>query len=370
MRIRAVADAGLSAAVLTGAPLQRAMTRPLTREVLWDKLGRLGDTRFELSELEVSLPQGVMLPLSSVNDARRRLVEELEAEQKRRVSTRDRALEAEAPSPLPPPPPSQLTVLCRTDEQARAAVGAGASSVVLDLGDARATRRWANELRGLAKGRLWIGVATLRVRKPGEGVLDEVVCGAGVDGVLVRSWGALHALSASHPELWKVGDASLNVANSSAARAVLSKGLGALTPSWDLSDVSPQGWYAPELMRYVEVVVYGARTMFHTQHCLFAANVGTGSDCTRCDRPCERVNLRLRDRTGRVLLVRADRGGRNTVFESEALDRIDQAGTWHALGVRRFRVELLEETGEQAAALVKRLSTIAVAGAASACGEE
>ncbi len=54
--------------------LQAARNRPLTTEVLREQLGRLGNTPFRLGEIENRLEEGLMLPLSELNELRRQAV--------------------------------------------------------------------------------------------------------------------------------------------------------------------------------------------------------------------------------------------------------------------------------------------------------
>ena len=83
-------DSGLSAPATWPGPLEVATKRPTTPDDLREQLGRLGDTPFELGDLLVNLPAGVMLPRSVTNDLRRQaagaLAEKREAGRKHRLS--------------------------------------------------------------------------------------------------------------------------------------------------------------------------------------------------------------------------------------------------------------------------------------------
>lgn len=59
--------------VQSSQPLQRAENRPLTSETLERQLGRLGGTGFRLFSCENRLEDGVMIPLSTLNQTRRAL---------------------------------------------------------------------------------------------------------------------------------------------------------------------------------------------------------------------------------------------------------------------------------------------------------
>jgi putative protease len=83
------------------------------------------------------------------------------------------------------------------------------------------------------------------------------------------------------------------------------------------------------------------------EHCVFAAFLTHGTDHTNCGRPCDRHNLKLRDRVGVEHPVKADVGCRNTVYHAKAQSGADFYRPFHEAGARTFRVELLEEDAAQ-----------------------
>lgn len=62
---------------VSSIPLQAARNRPLTTEVLWEQLGRLGNTFFRLEKIVNQLEDGLMLPLSELNELRRQGINSL-----------------------------------------------------------------------------------------------------------------------------------------------------------------------------------------------------------------------------------------------------------------------------------------------------
>lgn len=69
---------GHGAAADSAVPLARAESQPLTTARLRDQLGRLGGTPFTLGDLDNRLEGAVILPVSELNELRRRVVAELE----------------------------------------------------------------------------------------------------------------------------------------------------------------------------------------------------------------------------------------------------------------------------------------------------
>ena len=81
--------------------------------------------------------------------------------------------------------------------------------------------------------------------------------------------------------------------------------------------------------------------MFHMEHCVFCAFLSTGTDYTICGRPCDKHEVKLRDRVGAEHPLKADAGCRNTVFNSQAQTGAEYVARMLALGARHFRIEFL-----------------------------
>jgi putative protease len=83
------------------------------------------------------------------------------------------------------------------------------------------------------------------------------------------------------------------------------------------------------------------------EHCVFCAFLSSGTDYTNCGRPCDKHDLKLRDRVGAQHPVKADVGCRNTVFNALAQTGAEYVSRMLDLGVRHFRLEFLNESAEQ-----------------------
>jgi len=91
---------------------------------------------------------------------------------------------------------------------------------------------------------------------------------------------------------------------------------------------------------------------FHTEHCVYAHLLANGRDHRTCGRPCEAHEVGLRDHLQRVHPVIVDAGCRNTVFDSEAQSAARLVPRLLRAGVRRFRVEFVRETQDEAATVL------------------
>lgn len=342
-------ERGRSAQVTGDCTVEPAKNLPTSHADLQDKLGRLGDSSFVLGQLAVRLPSDAWLPVSALNRARRALVAALTEPVAGALA---HALPRPAPSnvdvPLPAAPPGGLFALCRNRAQADAALAAGADGVYLDFLELTGTGNALRELR--AAGAL-VGVAPPRIRKPGEEKIDRYLEGLSPDAVLVRSLGALFELDRASTTL-RIGDFSLNVSNRLTAREVLSRGVSAFTPSFDLDSQRLLMLLEGALAPFAEVVLHHPMPLFHMEHCVIAALLSDGQDHLTCGRPCERHQLSLRDRADMDHPVEADVGCRNTVFHASPQSAAELVPGLLKAGVQRFRVELVRESAEETTRVV------------------
>jgi U32 family peptidase len=352
--------------LLSAIPLAAARNRPLTPESLRDQLSRLGGTPFHLGDLAVDLPQPVILPVSELNRLRRDLVARLfgtallsdnprnlgqsagpalpqllapiTAKQAFRHSAESRNVASEA----------KLSILCRNPAQAEALLPENPDLLYLDFEDLRRFGPTVETIR--QKSKIPVYLATPRIQKAGETGFFRLIESAKPDGVLIRNLGALDYFRSA--KLPMIGDFSLNVANALSADLFISEGLERLTPSYDLDITqllellrsSPPSWFELTLHQHIP--------MFHMEHCVFAAFLSQGKDHLTCGRPCDHHRIAVRDRVGESHPIRADVGCRNTVFNSRPQSGASHLPQLLATGLRHFRLELLDESPEEAVRLL------------------
>ncbi|HEY2017155.1 MAG TPA: DUF3656 domain-containing protein [Bryobacteraceae bacterium] len=334
----------VSVTVESEIALGSARNRGLDVEYLRAQLGRLGNTAYELGELEARIEGSPFAPSSLLNQLRRAAVDQLQ-ERQGAGTTRHVQPAPALERPLPAQPPAgapQSHLLVRTPEQLDAALELAPASITLDYLDLYGLRPSLDRVRAAG---VVARVASPRVLKPGEERIVDFLLGCDCP-ILVRSAGLLQALrERTHREL--IGDFSLNAANAITVAELLELGLSRLTPTHDLNAAQ-----VSELARQVggdaiEAIVYQHLPVFHTEHCVFCRFLSTGTSYRDCGRPCEEHRVALRDAGGRAHPVMADVGCRNTVFGAEAQEASRHLEEWMAAGIRRFRLEFVHESGRQ-----------------------
>ncbi len=347
----------------SAVPLTVAEQQPLTTARLTEQLGRLGGGPFRLGGLANRLEGAVILPVSELNRLRRKVMTELEtlrAAPKRwrlREESGDQNFCRPERRPAEPQPKddrgfgssadrsdAQLHVLVRSLAQLDAALAAGTGTVYCDFEDPKGYREAVRRFRAFATpdaAERAVLVAPPRVFKTGEDWILKQVRSAEPDGFLVRNYDHLDFFAGERC----VGDFSFNVANPLTAEYFKqSYGLERLTASYDLNAAQLEALLRGAPPEWFEVTIHQHMPMFHMEHCVFCAFLSEGTDYRNCGRPCDKQEVRLKDRVGLEHPLKADAGCRNTVFNARAQTGAESVERLRALGARHFRVEFVNET--------------------------
>ena len=353
--------------------LVEAHTKPLTKERLHEQFARLGNTPFCLGSLTNHLKDEIMLPVSELNRMRREIVTQLE-EMRSLPKHWQLHSHASLQDLLPSPTPAHshtpsLIVLVRSLKQLQAALDAGVEILYCEFEDIRKYREAVEMVR---QGRqreeedkeefafsspplspsptpppspspqIWLALP--RITKPGENWILEQVRACKADGYLVRNYDHLQFFAQERC----IGDFSFNVANALTADYFKHRfGLERVTASYDLNITQLQDLLNSCPPQWFEVTIHQHMPMFHMEHCVFCAFLSQGTDYTNCGRPCEKHEVKIKDRVGCEHVLQADVGCRNTVFNATAQTGAEYVQRLIELGLQHFRIEFVNETPEE-----------------------
>jgi len=376
--VRATLGSGLTCDVESEESAVEAKKHPLTEATLREQLGRLGGTPFELRGLSAEIEGQPMLPLSVLGKLRHRLVEHVArlcvsqaalatgtvaplhgqarhradlplADIRRLARTRPSGpgpLDARGASvPLADP---GLVFLVRSLDQLRALLALGERSLYADFADIRQYRE-AIDLARAAGARLF--PATPRIQKPDELGIFALLAKQGPDGVLVRNYAGLTFFRDRGVPV--VADFSFNVTNELSAEFFRGEGVERVTASYDMNREQLLALVAATDPAWLEVVIHQRMPMFHMEHCVFCAVLSPGTNKTNCGRPCDDHVVKLRDRIGVEHPLTADVGCRNTLYNAVPQSAAEAVPALLARGVRRFRLEFLDEPADEIGRVVR-----------------
>ncbi|MFN5923784.1 MAG: DUF3656 domain-containing protein [Pseudanabaena sp.] len=344
---------GNVAQVDSAMPLEMANNKPLTTERLTEQLGRLGNTPLCLRKLHNHLQGDAMLPVSELNRIRRELVEQID---KFSGSPKRWQINSHSYTDLLPKPEStpdiapQIIVLVRNLEQLKAVLTTDISIIYCEFEDPTFYRNAVEMTRQSAhKPSIW--VAPPRITKPNENYILKQVRSSNADGYLIRNYDHLEFFS----EERIIADFSFNIANPLTANYFKqSFQIERLTASYDLSIHQLESLLKKCPAQWFEITIHQHMPMFHMEHCVFCAFLSKGTDYTNCGRPCDKYDVKLRDRTGAEHVLLADAGCRNTLFNGTAQTGAEFVQRFKEVGVRHFRLEFVNESPSQILETINR----------------
>ncbi len=347
-RIMLTSADGFSAEAASAFIGEAAKKRPLTQEVIQKQLSRLGTTVYSLENLEISLVGEVMVPVSEINETRRRAVELLDA---RRLEPYERpAAPAAAPLQLPPEMPAepraQLIVSVDTVAKAKAALQAGADGVLFG-GESYShevlTTAAYHEVWQLARqmGRS-IYFNTPRIIRDNAMKafmqLMEDFRAFAPDEVYVHNIASLFLLREQTPFSLHT-DFSLIAYNQLTLSALKDLGVqsATLSPELNFSQIEALAAHRPLPL---ECIVHGRLELMVSDYCVAGSFLGdTGSG--HCSQPCRQraAEYALKDRKEERFPLVMDQFCHMHVLNAKTLSLLPHAMRFAPLGISRLRIE-------------------------------
>ncbi|MEQ1855008.1 MAG: U32 family peptidase [Longimicrobiales bacterium] len=331
--------------VETAVVLATATKHGLDEARLREQLGRLGETPFELRDLDVSgLERGLFLPVSVLNDARQEAVQQLLGRRAenlvslhdRRMAEINRALDLAPTSGEPPA--GRVTSEVWSIADARAAAEAGADEVILDVflrhpaPTPRAVTALAEEMA--ARGTSFRLRTPTVVRPEERAHLDRYLA----LGTAVSSGhlGLVAELAGEGRDV--VADYGVNAFNAHSARELFRLGAKRVVLSIELTVDELAQASAPWGGRGFDVFAYGRPEGMTLEHCVLSA--AFDREVTTCRDLCvqKHPDVRLTDPAGYVFPVATDSACRNRLLHSRPVDGSGYLKALWDRGLRSYRL--------------------------------
>lgn len=337
--------------------VETALRHAVTRDMVVKQLDRLGETDFQRRSLEIALDQGVMVPVSEMNKARRQAVEAL---MEARLATfpplrrssvavvsKLRDSQRRGKGRLP-----QLAVRVYNLAQAEGALSGGAERILYGGEHFAGCGAWDEEYIAVWKlcreRRAGLRLVLPRAvrqehvtaiwaaRKSWEQHLPEGIVAGGLGMMyLARQWGAVPVY----------GDFGLNVFNQHACEELARLGLAGCTASTELT-LEQLRVMCQRTSMPIAALVHGKLPLMVLENCVVGSFVGL-RDGETCSHPCARGRYELIDRKGERFPVLCDQFGRSHVLNARTLVMADHLGEFCEAGVAEVRIDMPDAAAEE-----------------------
>lgn len=335
---------GNTATARTNFIAARAVNRPLTVETLNAQLGRLGNTIFALEKISADIDDNLMIPVSELNDVRRRAVEQLETLRLKKFTRAP--VEGIAQKIFPPCAVDTPKIVAQVDtlEKVHAALDAGADEIL--FGGEMFTNRPVKNISAAvelvhAHGKKF-SLATPRIVRE-----DEPFTLAEVDAVYVHNLATLRLAKQLTAAQIRT-DFSLHVFNGATINFLRTLGVDGVTlsPELNLAQIKALAKKSP---LPVECIVHGRQELMISAYCVIGSFLGD-IDKKVCPHICRTKNFFLRDRKGELFPVVTDQFCRMHILNAKTLSMIEHREDFG--GVSKLRVDCRFLTVEETAQVV------------------
>jgi putative protease len=354
MEIRLQDADGFKGQAITSFVAQKAIKRSLTPETIAKQVERLGSTIFSLNTLECNINGDVMVPISEMNDARRRAVEELEKArlapfQRESVPIKKYVVRDFIPSNMKSDMNSNvrqplLVVNVDTIDKIKVCLEQGADSIMFGgetfdhkIISHETYRQVVSMVRDHGKK---IILNTPRIVKQWqmEGLKKELALFHELqpDAIGISNLGALYA-ARKMTDLPLHGDYPLNIYNDVTIAFLAERGVSSVTlsPELNFSQIEEIGSNQKVTL---ECLVHGYLTLMVSEYCTIGSYLGqlhTG----KCSQACMRGEYWLNDRKDEKFPIVTDQFCRMHILNAKELSMLPHVPKFGLLGINRIRIE-------------------------------
>ncbi len=337
----AVQDRQGRVAQVEGPVPEEARNVPLTREKVESQLARTGGTPFGCEKATAKVAEGLSLPLSALNDLRRRALEELTKQRGTAPRRRRTAYQPGVRYENQKEPPV-FTVSLRTAGQLSGDLLKLNPALIYLPADEGASHPEAVER--CRQAGVPVAVSLPRICTDGElpRLEQDLVAlrELGVTEALAGTWGAVRR--ARQMGFQVRGDYGLGAYNSQTMKELRRLELLSATLSFELK--FPQ---IRDISKAVpaEIIAYGRLPLMITENCIIYNHCGRHT--------CDNVNL-LTDRKGERFPVVKAWGCRNEILNSKKVFLADKQADWRRLGLWGARLMFTTENALECAQVLER----------------
>lgn len=304
--------------VSTSIEMSTAINRPTTKEEIEEKITKLGNTPFEIKNINISIPDNIFINMKQINDARRLLVDNLikirtEVKRNKNYSSPEYHYLEEKHYD------TEISVLARTKEQVEASINLNVDRIYVDK------ELW-KEYKDNKK---------IYLRLPR--VVNEYNVDA--DRVLVTELGGIY----KYRNKDMISDYYLNVVNNYSIKYLLESGTQRVTLSPEINYDNLDDFIKDK----VELVIYGRLELMLTKSCPIREVLNS------C--PCNKNDKYYIEDTNKNRYPIIHDKCLTHIMHYKNINYLDKLPYYQSIGIRSYRLELFDESYDMAVNIIQNI---------------
>lgn len=322
-----------------GAMVEKALKSPLSKEKVLSNLCKSGDIPYKIEKVEFKEFDEGFLPVSSVNEVRREVLETLRNENVTRYKR--------IPSMQSKKQPCENTKKDNNEEyifvvnsidQLEALKSRGVESIAVDIFRKGKNRITLKDI----ENSFYLKVPNIIKEEYPHicKILDELI--PNIKGIVTSNLGIINRYM---HKTKIVGDYKLNIFNSKSAEFI-SEDVDVVPLSVELNRKE-----ITEVIKNsnttMQIQIYGKMEMMVSEYCPIGSTYGGKCSDKGCNNACLKSDYILEDRMKQKSPVITDDFCRSHIYNSVALNLIDELEDLKKVGIKNFRIDLIDESYEE-----------------------
>ena len=315
---------GINTSSIKGDVVGSSTNRPVGKEDIIKQLSKLGNTPFKVNNINIEMNSNIFIPLSSLNNLRRELTEDLI---NKRCYVKEKKINTLEPSPsINRTNEKKISILVRNEEQLLTALSNNVDYIYVS--DINLFNKYKSDSR--------IYLRLDRVINKFQEYKNT--------NILVCELGGINKYSKDNEVCT---DYYLNVNNNESIKLLESLGVKRVTLSPEVIGLSKINSKVD-----VEIVIYGRIELMITKY--FPLNMLINKDDKKCDLCLNKDNYYLKDKELREYPLLQSKHLTH-IMDSKVIDKISNINTYLNKGINVFRIELFNESNKEVEDLIKEL---------------
>ncbi|EET86571.1 peptidase U32 [Clostridium carboxidivorans P7] len=316
-----------------GELVQKALKQPLNTDKLKEHLKKSGSTPFRVANIQFDDVQEGFMPVSSINESRRKLIEAIENDLLKVNRTKGlEALKKEKASARPIP---KCMICVNMLDQMKAAFENELSDVAVDIFYKKSDIK--DEI--IKENSVWLKVPNI-IKEEFSAVCSKVEeLLPYIKGIVTANLGIIHKFK---EKTTIIGDYKLNIFNPTSTQ-FYNDLLDGICLSVELNK-SEMLSLAKKSKIPCQIMLYGKVENMVSEYCVIGSTFGNKGVSQNCSRACEKGTFHLKDRMGACFTVNTDKYCRCHIYNSVPTNLIDNIDELEKAGINNYRIDFIDET--------------------------